>query len=205
VAEERRAAEPAAACAAALSVARRRAAPGFARAIEEHLADLGMHEADVAVEVGETALGATGQDVVRLLVAPNPGHAPAPVADAASGGELSRIALAIRVAAHDRASARTLVFDEVDAGVGGLTARAVGEKLRALAESTQVVCVTHLPQIAALADRHFRVAKEPGQPTVARIERLHGTAVDEELARMLGADPGAPEGLDLARALRGAA
>ena len=200
--EERRAAAHADACADALSAARRKAVAAFARAIQGHLADLGMHEAEVEIEVTEASLGATGRDAVRLLVAPNPGHAPAPVADAASGGELSRIALAIRVAAHDRESARTLVFDEVDAGVGGLTARAVGEKLRALAAGTQVVCVTHLPQIAALAERHFRVAKKPGQPTVARIERLHGSAVDEELARMLGAEPGAPEGLELARALR---
>jgi DNA repair protein RecN (Recombination protein N) len=205
VEEERRAAQHAASCADALRAARRAAAPAFARAVEAHLADLGMADAEVEVQVTETPLGPTGADAVRLLVAPNPGHAPAPVADAASGGELSRIALAIRVAAHDARSARTLVFDEVDAGVGGLTARAVGEKLRDLARETQVVCVTHLPQIAALADRHFRVVKSAGDPTVAHIERLAGPAVDEELARMLGADPGAQEGLDLARALRGAA
>ena len=200
--EEERAVAHAAACAHKLGRARRKAAGPFARAIEAHLADLGMADARVVVEVESAPLGASGGDAVRLLVAPNPGHAPAPVAEAASGGELSRIALAIRVAAHDARAARTLVFDEVDAGVGGLTARAVGEKLRTLASSTQVVCVTHLPQIAALADRHFRVVKEPGEPTVARIERLAGREVDDELARMLGADPGAPEGLELARALR---
>jgi DNA repair protein RecN (Recombination protein N) len=204
-AEEQRAWTHATERAEALGAARRKAAKPFARAIEAHLADLGMADAQVELEVESVPLGPGGAEAVRLLVAPNPGHRPAPVADAASGGELSRIALAIRVAAHDARSSRTLVFDEIDAGVGGRTARAVGEKLRTLAQDTQVICVTHLPQIAALADRHFRVVKEPGDPTVARIDRLAGPEVDEELARMLGAEPGAQEGLDLARALRGAA
>src|SRR5204862_5278805 len=120
----------------------------------------------------------------------------------ASGGELSRIALAIRAASHEQRRARTLVFDEVDAGVGGATALALGEKLAELAEGTQVVCITHLAQVAARADRHFRVVKEPGDPTVTRIERLDGSDVDAELARMLGGEEGSSEALELARVLR---
>jgi len=96
-----------------------------------------------------------------------------------------------------------MVFDEVDAGVGGRTARAVGEKLAALAETAQVICITHLAQVAALADHHFRVVKEPGDPTVTRVERLAGDAVDAELARMLGGEEDSEEALQLARSLRG--
>ena len=96
----------------------------------------------------------------------------------------------------------TLVFDEIDAGVGGRTARAVADKLAALAAGAQVVCVTHLAQIAARADRHFRVGKEPGDPTITRIERLDGVEIEEELARMLGGEEGSEEALRLARALR---
>jgi DNA repair protein RecN (Recombination protein N) len=123
----------------------------------------------------------------------------------ASGGELSRLTLAIRLAGHDDATVRTLVFDEVDAGVGGRTARSVADKLAELSRRTQVVCITHLPQIAARADRHFQVVKEPGDPTVTRIEQLAGAAIDEELARMLGADVGSEEALQLARSLRAGA
>ena len=96
-----------------------------------------------------------------------------------------------------------LVFDEVDAGVGGRTARAVGEKLAALSQTAQVICITHLAQVAALADHHFRVVKEPGDPTVTRVEKLEGDAVDAELARMLGGEEDSEEALQLARSLRG--
>jgi len=144
----------------------------------------------------------TGADDVRILLAPNPGLKPAPIADAASGGELSRVALALRVAAHDRDAVPTLVFDEVDAGVGGATAVAVGQKLRELAGSSQVIVITHLAQIAALADRHYRVLKVAGDPTETIIEALDDAGVDAELARMLGGDASATEALELARKLR---
>ena len=191
--------------AADLRAAREDGAPRFAAAVEQHLADLGMGDARVEVGLLLQALGPSGADEVRILVASNPGLPAAPVAQTASGGELSRLTLAIRVAAHERGRVRTLVFDEIDAGVGGRTARAVAEKLATLAETAQVVCVTHLPQIAARADRHFRVVKEPGDPTVTRIERVDGGAVEEELARMLGAEPGSREALELARSLRAGA
>jgi DNA repair protein RecN (Recombination protein N) len=181
----------------------RRAASGAA--VEAHLADLGMGDARVVVPVVDRDLGPTGADDVQLLVAPNPGSEAAPVARVASGGELSRLTLAIRLAGHDDETVRTLVFDEVDAGVGGRTARSVADKLSELSRRTQVVCITHLPQIAARADRHFQVVKEPGDPTVTRIEQLAGAAIDEELARMLGAEVGSEEALQLARSLRAGA
>ncbi len=188
-----------------LGRARREGATRLATAVERHLADLGMADARVVVTVEPRDLGPTGADDVQLLVAPNPGLEPASVARTASGGELSRIALAIRLAAHEGSSVRTLVFDEVDAGVGGRTARAVGDKLAELSRRTQVLCITHLPQIAARADRHFQVVKERGDPTVTRIERLEGDDVDQELARMLGAEVGSEEALRLARSLRAGA
>jgi DNA repair protein RecN (Recombination protein N) len=187
----------------ALSTARRAAAPPFARAIEAQLADLGMAEARVDVRIASRDPGPHGADDVQLLVAANPGGAVGSVAETASGGELSRISLAIRVAAQERSGVPMMVFDEVDAGVGGRTARAVGEKLAALAQTAQVICITHLAQVAALADHHFRVVKEPGDPTVTRVERLAGDAVDAELARMLGGEEDSEEALQLARSLRG--
>ncbi|MFM7247005.1 MAG: DNA repair protein RecN, partial [Actinomycetota bacterium] len=190
---------------AELGETRRTLAPQLAEAVRGHLADLGMADATVTIEVAEREVGAAGADEVRILLAPNPGLAPAPIADAASGGELSRVALALRVAAHDREAVPTLVFDEVDAGVGGATALAVGRTLRELAASTQVICITHLAQIAALADRHYRVSKATGEPTETTIELLDDAGVEAELARMLGGDPEAAEALELARRLRAGA
>ena len=188
--------------AAALTTARAALGPKLATAVQGHLADLGMADAAVEIELAERDLGVSGADEVRILLAPNPGLKPAPIADAASGGELSRVALALRVAAHDRDAVPTLVFDEVDAGVGGATAVAVGQKLRELAASTQVIVITHLAQIAALADRHYRVLKVAGDPTETTIEVLDDDGVDAELARMLGGDASATEALELARKLR---
>ena len=128
--------------------------------------------------------GVTGADDAVFLVRPNAGLPFAPVAETASGGELSRIALAIAAVA----GGDTLVFDEIDAGIGGETAHAVGRLLQRLAERAQVVTITHLPQIAALADRHFRVEKTPGDPTHTRIEQLDDAERKAELERMLGGE-----------------
>jgi DNA repair protein RecN (Recombination protein N) len=132
--------------------------------------------------------GPTGADAVDFLIATNPGVPPAPVREIASGGELSRVMLALLSVAHDDGG-RTLVFDEVDAGISGQTARAVGERLRALAEGRQILCITHLPLIASLADRHFRIAKDT-TASVARttVSALQADELVGELARMLGAD-----------------
>ena len=165
-----------------LRAERNAAAPAFADAVAAELHDVGMGEGEFLVELRERDPGATGADDAVFLVRPNAGLPFAPVAETASGGELSRIALAIAAVA----GGETLVFDEIDAGIGGETANAVGRVLRRLAERAQVITITHLPQIAALADRHFRVEKVPGDPTHTRIEQLGDDERRAELERMLG-------------------
>jgi DNA repair protein RecN (Recombination protein N) len=167
---------------AELRTARAGAAPAFADAVAQELAGVGMGEGEFRAELAEVEAGASGGDQVAFLVRPNPGLPFAPVAETASGGELSRIALAIAAVG----GGETMVFDEIDAGIGGSTAHAVAETLRRLAERAQVLTITHLPQIASVADRHFRVEKVPGDPTHTRIEPLEGDDRREELERMLG-------------------
>jgi DNA repair protein RecN (Recombination protein N) len=170
----------------ALSEARRAAAEPFAAAAREELASLGLGEGDLVVELGERDRGATGCEEVSFLIRPNAGLPFAPVATTASGGELSRIALALRAVAHAEAGEPTVVFDEIDAGIGGNTAHAVADALRRLAGGAQVITITHLPQIASVAERHFRVEKVPGDPTHTRIEVLSDEERKVELERMLG-------------------
>jgi DNA repair protein RecN (Recombination protein N) len=167
---------------ATLRAERTAAAPAFAEAVSSELHDVGMGEGEFVCELRERDTGATGADDAVFLVRPNAGMPFAPVAETASGGELSRIALAIAAVA----GGETLVFDEIDAGIGGETANAVGRVLRRLAERAQVITITHLPQIAAVADRHFRVEKIPGDPTHTRIDRLGDDERKAELERMLG-------------------
>jgi DNA repair protein RecN (Recombination protein N) len=178
-----------AALANALSKARRKAAPALAERVRAELGELAMEDASFEVHLREREeLAATGAEQVEFLIAPNPGVPAAPVRDTASGGELSRVMLALMSVASTGGPA-TLVFDEVDAGVGGQTARAVGDRLRALADGRQVVCITHLPQIASLANRHFRIEKESaGELARTTVERLEDDLVLDELCRMLGAD-----------------
>ena len=165
-----------------LRAERNAAAPAFADAVAVELHDVGMGDGEFLCELHEREPGATGGDEAVFLVRPNAGLPFGPVAETASGGELSRIALAIAAVA----GGETLVFDEIDAGVGGETANAVGRVLQRLAERAQVITITHLPQIAALADRHFRVEKIPGDPTHTRIEQLTPEERKVELERMLG-------------------
>jgi DNA repair protein RecN (Recombination protein N) len=165
-----------------LSEARTDAAPRFAASVAAELQSLGMGEGEFEAPLAEKELGPAGADEVQFLIRPNPGLQLAPVADTASGGELSRIALAIAVVA----GGDTLVFDEIDAGIGGETANAVGRALARAAERTQVITITHLPQIASLAERHFRVEKVPGDPTHTQIARLDDAERKSELERMLG-------------------
>jgi DNA repair protein RecN (Recombination protein N) len=176
--------------AAKLGAARRKAAPRLARRVREELAALAMEGASFEVALEPRDVGPTGADSVEFLLGPNPGVPAAPIREAASGGELSRVMLALMTVAGVGES-RTLVFDEVDAGVGGQTARAVGERLRVLAEARQVLCITHLPQIASLAGSHFRIEKSAaGRTALTTVEPLEGEGVVEELVRMLGADAG---------------
>ncbi|HVS84485.1 MAG TPA: AAA family ATPase [Gaiellaceae bacterium] len=166
-----------------LRAERNAAAPAFADAVAAELHDVGMGEGEFVCELRERGEpGASGADDAVFLVRPNAGMPFAPVAETASGGELSRIALAIAAVT----GGETLVFDEIDAGIGGETANAVGRVLKRLSERAQVITITHLPQIAALADRHFRVEKIPGDPTHTRIERLGDDERKAELERMLG-------------------
>ena len=168
--------------AAGLRAARAEAAPRFAQSVAGELAGVGMGEGEFVAELRERELGQTGIDEVAFLVRPNPGLSLAPVAETASGGELSRIALAIAAVG----GGETMVFDEIDAGIGGETAHKVAETLQRLAERAQVITITHLPQIASVAARHFRVEKVPGDPTITRLHQLDDAQRREELQRMLG-------------------
>jgi DNA repair protein RecN (Recombination protein N) len=170
--------------AAELRATRQAAADGFAAAVAEELGGIGLGEGEFRVELREREPSATGSDEVAFLIRPNAGLPFAPVAETASGGELSRIALAIAAVG----GGETMVFDEIDAGIGGQTAHAVGETLRRLSGRAQVVTITHLPQIASLADRHFRVEKVPGDPTHTTIELLEDDERLAELRRMLGGE-----------------
>ncbi|HEX4669600.1 MAG TPA: DNA repair protein RecN [Solirubrobacterales bacterium] len=143
---------------------------------------------EVVLEPHPDGYGPSGRETVELRVAPNPGIAAAPLRDAASGGELSRVMLALS-GLGQAATAETLVFDEIDAGIGGNTARVVGERLKALGKGRQVVCITHLPQVASLADVHFRLEKNvvDGQ-AFATVAKLDGEGVVGEIRRMLGGE-----------------
>ena len=168
--------------AAGLHEARAEAAPRFAGAVAHELAGVGMGDGEFAAQLHERELGQSGHDDVAFLIRPNRGLPLAPVAETASGGELSRIALAIAAVG----GGETMVFDEIDAGIGGETAHKVAETLQRLAERAQVVTITHLPQIASVAARHFRVEKVAGDPTHTRIQQLDDAQRRDELQRMLG-------------------
>jgi DNA repair protein RecN (Recombination protein N) len=181
-----------------LSSRRRAAAPELAAAVRERLAELAMADAqfDVEVKPRPEGSGPRGADTVELLIGANAGLAPGPLREVASGGELSRVMLALLSVAHGApgsgpASSPLLVFDEIDAGIGGHTARAVGEHLRGLADGRQILCITHLPQVAALAARHFTIAKDSSvAPARTTVSALDGDGVVGELVRMLGAGEG---------------
>ena len=138
------------------------------------------------VETGDTP-GADGFERAEYLVALNPGMQPGSLSKVASGGELSRVSLAIQVAARSSDAAGTLIFDEVDSGVGGAVAEIVGEQLQRLADSAQVICVTHLPQVASQGDQQLKVSKlSDGKTTRTQIKSLTPDERIEEIARMLG-------------------
>jgi DNA repair protein RecN (Recombination protein N) len=170
--------------AAELRASRAAAAAPFAAAVAEELQGIGLGDGEFRVELRERDPGPTGADEAAFLIRPNAGLPFAPAAETASGGELSRIALAIAAVG----GGETMVFDEIDAGIGGHTAHAVGETLRRLAARAQVITITHLPQIASVADRHFRVEKVPGDPTHTTIDELAEEERRDELTRMLGGE-----------------
>jgi DNA repair protein RecN (Recombination protein N) len=202
--------ERARSAAIALSRKRRAAAATLEKRLEAELRPLAMPETRFAVdfrlrpsagsgiwiEGEEVSVDAGGCDMVEFLLSANRGEAMRPLHAVASGGELSRLMLALEVVLLGHDAPRSLVFDEVDAGIGGATAEVVGRKLKALAEGHQVICVTHLAPIAALADRHVRVAKRAlrGRTEVG-VEVLEGDERVRELGRMLAGETITPQAL----------
>jgi DNA repair protein RecN (Recombination protein N) len=175
-----------------LSRSRARAAPQLELRVAAELAELAMDGARLEVTLREhpDGYGPGGREAVELVVTTNPGMPPAPLGETASGGELSRVMLALSGLGRAE-KVETIVFDEIDAGIGGRVARSVGERLRDLGERRQVICITHLPQVAALAAAHFRVDKRAGDgSTTALVERVGGEELVAEIVRMLGADGG---------------
>jgi len=178
--------------AAKLSQARATAARELEQRVAEELDQLAMSGAslEVVLEPHPEGFGASGQERVEFKVATNPGMPVSPLRDAASGGELSRVMLAL-AGQGARGGAATFVFDEIDAGIGGNTARAVGERLRSLGDERQVLCITHLPQVASQAETHFRIEKDVGgRQATAEVSLVDGEELVAEIVRMLGADRG---------------
>jgi DNA repair protein RecN (Recombination protein N) len=174
-----------------LSAARRSAATRFATALERELAELAMERTRFEVRLtrdeDEGRWSDRGIDSGEFYVSPNPGEELRPLARIVSGGELSRVMLALKTLATADQPGKTLIFDEVDAGIGGRVASVVGEKLRRLGERFQVLCITHLPQIAACAATHFHIEKRVrGSRTVTTVQRLDASTRIDELARMIG-------------------
>lgn len=193
--------------AATLTDRRRKTAPLLEKAVAAQLESLGMPSAELRVSLSSATnwegLRESGAETVEFLLVANPGQVPRNLGRTASGGELSRVLLAIKCALAGVGGNETLVFDEIDAGIGGRTAVAVGNKLRELAGHSQLIVVTHLPQVAALAAQHYVIDKITAQgDTVTRLTALTGDEVVEELCRMLGGRPGDTEALAHARDLR---
>ena len=194
-ADEARAA--AIAAAGRLTAARAAAAPVFAARVEEELRQLAMPHGRFEARVsprgeGWESLGSRGADEVEFVFSANPGLPLRPLRDTASGGELSRVMLTIRGMVTLGDDVETLIFDEVDAGIGGVTAAALGERLARLAERRQIVCITHLPQVAACAERQYSIVKvsdAKAATTRTEVRLVQGEERLAELCRMLGAAP----------------
>jgi len=186
-----------------LSVIREQVAPAFIRALEKSLGELAMNKTRCEVRfttaASDTEWSARGLEQGEFYISPNPGEDVKPLARIASGGELSRIMLALKTLGANDAPGKTLIFDEVDTGIGGAVADVVGTRLQQLARRYQVLCITHLPQIAAHATTHFSISKtvQKGR-TLTRVDRLSTEARQEELARMIG-------GADVSAAVRASA
>ena len=185
-----------------LSRARKSAAQALDLAMGAELAPLKMERAVFTTQVGDADPSATGVDQVDFVVATNPGAPAGPLAKIASGGELSRFLLALKVCLSRDGAQNTMIFDEIDRGVGGATADAVGRRLSRLAQDAQVLVVTHSPQVAALGDRHFQVAKQQSADmTLSRVDLLSDTARVDEIARMISGDTITTEARAAARTL----
>jgi DNA repair protein RecN (Recombination protein N) len=187
-----------------LTAARTSAAKRLSKNVETELASLAMERTRIEIRVAPTPWSEHGADSVEFLMSANAGEDPKPLDRIASGGELSRVALALKTCASrpGKGTPRTLVFDEVDAGVGGSAAEAVGRRLKKLSSSSQLLCVTHLPQIAGFADHHYYVEKhEERGRTLATIVELSQTQRTKEIGRMLSGERVTPEALKHAEQL----
>ncbi len=185
-----------------LSRARKSAAQALDLAMGAELAPLKMERAVFTTQVKDADPSATGVDQLDFVVATNPGGPAGPLAKIASGGELSRFLLALKVCLSRAGAQNTMIFDEIDRGVGGATADAVGRRLSRLAQDAQVLVVTHSPQVAALGDRHFQVAKQQSADmTLSRVDLLSDTARVNEIARMISGDTITTEARAAARTL----
>jgi DNA repair protein RecN (Recombination protein N) len=206
--ERQRLAEEYEQAAGELRALRTRAARQLEPGVEAELASLAMERTTFRIRIAAAPWSASGAEEVAFLVSPNLGEEPKPLEKVASGGEISRIALALKTClaapqrAEDAATPRTLVFDEVDAGIGGSAAEGVGRRLKRLAAANQVLCVTHLPQIASFADHHYFVEKRERQGrTVAAIQELDRQGRTREIGRMLSGQQLTPEALKHAERL----
>lgn len=188
--------------AAALTAARAKAARELESAVAAELKPLAMERAKFVVSITPAAPAAHGSDAIQFLISPNLGEEPRPLDRVLSGGELSRLALALKCVTTTGPASRTLVFDEVDAGIGGAVAEAVGRRLKRIAKDNQVLCVTHLAQIAGFGDHHYAVEKrEVKGRTIAVIEELDRGQRIRELGRMLAGQRITPEALKHAEQL----
>ena len=181
-----------------LTAARKKAGSKLTKSAVKHLLELGFTDPLIAVELGEAELGPWGRDDVRLLFASDSRLSPGEVGKVASGGELSRLVLSLRLAGTEGAGASVLVFDEIDSGIGGATALAMGRKLAALSRERQVLCVTHLPQVAAFAETHYVIERDGVTAAVRLVEERERTA---ELSRMLAGLPDSERGREAAAEL----
>jgi len=188
--------------AASLSGLRRAAAARLEDEVSAELRALAMPDARLTIEVAERELTLTGQDAVTLLLQPHPGAEPRPLGKGASGGELSRVMLAIEVVLAGSDPVPTFVFDEVDAGVGGASATEIGRRLARLAETAQVIVVTHLAQVAAFSTNHLVVEKgTDGSVTTSNVRLVHADDRALEMARLLSGSPDSEHALAHAREL----
>lgn len=185
-----------------LTESRQNAAKKLSKNVQTELKSLAMDRTVFAIQLSEAGWSAKGRDEAAFLVSANIGEEPKPLEKVASGGELSRIALALKTCVTSSEVGRTLVFDEVDAGIGGTAAESVGKRLKILASASQVLCVTHLAQIAGWGDHHFLVEKrESNGRTLAVMEELTGDARTREIGRMLSGQRLTPEALKHAEQL----
>jgi DNA repair protein RecN (Recombination protein N) len=187
---------------AAKSLSRKRAkcAAGLSRSVEKELRELGMERGRFEVRLENRDVSPDGIDDVEFLISPNVGESLKPLREIASSGEISRIMLAIKTVLGENDSTPVLIFDEIDVNIGGTTAVTVGERLAGLGDKHQVICITHLPQVARFADTHYRVRKKIDRKrTLTYVDRLTDKERVEELSRMLGASPDEKSGAGLAR------